>query len=71
MAPMSRTFRVPGISCDHCKQAIEHEVGAVAGVDRVEVIIADKIVIVDGSASNDAVTAAIDEAGYDVEHIDE
>jgi copper chaperone len=60
------TYSVPGISCDHCKRAIEGEVGQVEGVDRVEVDVAAKTVEVAGTAPDDAVRAAIDEAGYEV-----
>jgi copper chaperone CopZ len=59
-------YEVPGISCGHCKAAIEGEVGKVEGVDAVEVSIADKTVTVSGSATDEALRAAIDEAGYEV-----
>jgi copper chaperone CopZ len=61
----ARTYSVPGISCDHCKHAIEAEVGAVAGVSDVVVDVAAKSVRVQGG-DDAAVRAAIDEAGYDV-----
>jgi copper ion binding protein len=60
-----RTYSVPGISCDHCRHAIETEVGTVAGVSSVEVDIDAKLVTV-GGGDDDAIRAAIDEAGYDV-----
>jgi copper chaperone CopZ len=60
-----RTYSVPGISCDHCKHAIESEVGTVAGVERVSVDVATKTVAVVGGHDAD-VRAAIDEAGYEV-----
>jgi len=63
---MTRTYSVPGISCDHCKHAIEGEVGQVPGVDRVQVDVPAKTVAVDGAAADDAIRAAIDEAGYEV-----
>lgn len=63
---MTVIYSVPGISCDHCKSAIEGEVGSVAGVTSVEVDIEAKTVAVDGDASDAAIRAAIDEAGYDV-----
>lgn len=62
---MERTYAVPGISCDHCKHAIEGEVSGVAGVDRVTVDIDGKTVTVTGG-EDDAVRAAIEEAGYEV-----
>ncbi|HEX6595379.1 MAG TPA: heavy-metal-associated domain-containing protein [Acidimicrobiales bacterium] len=58
-------YLVPAIHCGHCKAAIESEVGGVAGVDRVEVDIESKHVTVDGEASEEAVLAAMSEAGYD------
>lgn len=63
-----KTYSVPGISCGHCKSAIESEVSAVDGIGSVEVDIDAKTVTVDlGSASEDSVIAAVDEAGYEVE----
>jgi copper chaperone len=62
----TRTFEVPAISCGHCKQAIEGAVGALDDVERVAVDIEARTVAVEGSAADEAVTAAIDEAGYEV-----
>jgi copper chaperone len=61
-----QTYSVPGISCGHCKDAIEREVGALAEVSRVEVDVEARRVTVEGPASAEAVRAAIDEAGYEV-----
>ena len=61
----ARTYSVPGISCDHCKHAIEAEVGGVAGVSEVVVDVDAKSVVVQGG-EDAAIRAAIDEAGYDV-----
>jgi copper chaperone len=61
------TYRVPGISCGHCKSAIESEVGALDGVESVVVDIDSKQVAVVGSAGDDAVRAAIVEAGYEAD----
>ena len=61
------TFGVPGVHCAHCEAAIKQEVSSVEGVERVEVDLEAKKVIVSGSALDDArLRAAIDEAGYDV-----
>jgi copper chaperone len=62
----TRTYDVPGISCGHCKQAIEAAVGPLDGVDAVTVDIDARTVQVEGDASDDAITAAIDDAGYEV-----
>ena len=66
---MSETvsYRVPGVHCAHCEATIKQQVGAVLGVDFVEVDLAEKLVTIRGEALDDArLRAAIDEAGYDV-----
>ncbi len=59
------TYIVPAIHCGHCKNAIESEVSQVPGVSRVEVDIDSKRVLVEGEPAEDAVLAAIAEAGYE------
>ena len=61
------TYSVPGVSCGHCREAITNEVGAVDGVDSVEVDLDAKTVAVTGDPLDaQAIIAAIDEAGYEV-----
>jgi copper ion binding protein len=60
------TFRVPGMTCDHCVAAVEAELGRVAGVERVSVDLATKAVVVVGEGvERSTVWAAVDEAGYE------
>jgi copper chaperone CopZ len=67
MSQSELTYSVPGMSCEHCKTAITTEVSAVDGVQTVEVDLDTKQVAVRGNDLDDqAVRAAIDEAGYDV-----
>jgi copper chaperone len=60
------TYSVPGMSCSHCRVAIDREVTTVAGVSRVDVDLQAKQVTVTGAFSDAQVRAAIDDAGYDV-----
>lgn len=62
---MQRTYSVPAIHCGHCQRAIESEVGQVPGVERVAVDIEAQRVDVEGDAPEEAILAAIAEAGYD------
>lgn len=62
----TQTYGVPGVTCGHCKSAIESEVGQVPGVERVEVDLDAKTVVIEGTADADALVAAIAEAGYEV-----
>ena len=65
-AVTTRTYSVPAISCEHCVNAISGEVGKVPGVASVTVDLETKQVTVEGDTTDEAVRAAIDEAGYDV-----
>jgi copper chaperone CopZ len=61
------TYKVPDVSCSHCQAAISREVGAVAGVETVDIDLETKTVtITGGPLSEQALVAAIDEAGYEV-----
>ena len=63
------TISVPEIHCNHCKMSIEGAVGALEGVDKVEVHIEPRTVEVDfneASVSIEAIHAAIEEQGYEV-----
>jgi copper chaperone len=61
------TYNVPDVSCAHCKHSIESEVAQVQGVESVAVDLEAKTVtVVAGPLDEQAVVAAIDEAGYEV-----
>ena len=68
-AALATEFLVTGMTCGHCVSSVSEEVGAVAGVDAVEVVLkkggASRVtvtsaVLVDAAA----VRAAVEEAGY-------
>jgi copper chaperone len=66
VSPAAATYRVAGMTCDHCKTAVTDEVAKVSGVASVDVDLATKLVRVHGTdVDAAAVVAAIDEAGYD------
>ncbi|MFZ7103548.1 MAG: copper ion binding protein [Peptococcaceae bacterium] len=62
-------LKVDGMSCGHCKNAVEKAVGALNGVDKVEAKLeAKEVVVVYNPAlvTLDAVKEAITEEGYTV-----
>ncbi|HEC09788.1 MAG TPA: heavy-metal-associated domain-containing protein [Acidimicrobiales bacterium] len=61
-----RIYDVPAMTCGHCKSSIETEVGGLADVATVEVDLEAKKVTVVGEAADEAIRAAIDDAGFDV-----
>ena len=62
----TREYTVSGMTCGHCEQSVRAEVGAVAGVQDVEVSVArGTLTVTLGAPVEDArILAAVDEAGY-------
>ncbi|QAY60758.1 cation transporter [Microbacterium protaetiae] len=58
------TYRVNGMTCAHCVQAVTREVSALDGVDDAVVDLQAGTVAVTGAASETDVAAAVAEAGY-------
>lgn len=60
------TYRVIGMTCDHCVRAVTTELVLLDGVRSVDVDLAQGAVTVtsDGPLETDVVREAIDEAGY-------
>jgi copper chaperone CopZ len=60
-----RIFQVVGMTCGHCVNAVSSEVGAVPGVEQVQVDLSSGQVSVSGAGFTDEqIAAAVDEAGY-------
>lgn len=61
-------YKVPGMTCDHCKHAVSSEVTKVAGVTGIVVDLDTKLVTVTGEGLDDQkLRAAIEEAGYEAD----
>jgi len=66
-AEATREFTVEGMTCGHCVMSVREEVSEVSGVSAVDVDLASGRVSVSGAGfSDDAVRAAVQEAGYAV-----
>lgn len=65
---VTSTYTVTGMTCGHCVQAVTGELSALAGVDGVQVDLASGAVTVTSEAplEDEAVRAAVDEAGYEL-----
>lgn len=64
---MSETIlKIEGMSCMHCKAAVERALQELPGVIKAEVDLEKKEAVVDGPADRDVLVKAVDEAGYKV-----
>jgi copper chaperone len=61
-----KNYVVQGMTCDHCVNAVTTAVRALPGVTKVDVDLTTGQVAVssDAPVNDDAVRAAVDEAGY-------
>ena len=67
MTIAQRTYKLAGMTCEHCTRAVAEEISKVPGVERVEVDLARGEARVSGEGFDDvAVPAAVVEAGYQV-----
>ena len=69
---MTKTIRIDGMHCEHCKKAVERALGAVAGVDAVEVKLDKKLAVCTLSAQvdNAALKKAVEDEDFTVVSID-
>ncbi|MFE9254687.1 heavy-metal-associated domain-containing protein [Streptomyces sp. NPDC006879] len=67
-ATHTTVYRVTGMTCGHCEGAVTAELSELPGVTSVKAVAATGEVTVVSTAalSQDAVRAAVDEAGYEL-----
>jgi copper chaperone CopZ len=66
--PISTTYEVTGMTCDHCVSAVTAELSQLPGVREVSVDLPSNAVTVTSEAplTIDEVRTAVDEAGYEL-----
>ena len=63
----TREYAVQGMTCSHCVLSVREEVSEVPGVSAVDVDLASgRMTVAGDDISDDAVRAAVAEAGYEV-----
>ena len=67
-AMATKTYTVTGMTCSHCVNSVGSEIKQIPGVTDVQVDLASGVVTVtsDQPLDDDAVAAAVDEAGYEI-----
>lgn len=63
---ITNEYAVSGMTCGHCESAIRAEVGQLDGIERIDVNASTGrlVVTAQGPIDDQAVLAAVDEAGY-------
>lgn len=64
-------LKVSGMSCGHCKEAVERAIGVLPGISKVEAAVKEGKVEISYDASKvrlDDIIQAVEDAGYDVEN---
>ena len=62
-------LKIDGMMCMHCVAHVEKALNAVEGVDSVAVSLEEKQATVTGTATQEALKAAVADAGYEVTQI--
>jgi copper ion binding protein len=60
-----RVYSVKGMTCEHCVRSVTEEVSEVSGVESVDVDLDSGRLVVRGDVADEAVRAAVSEAGYE------
>ena len=65
---VTRVYRVPDVSCEHCVHAITAELRKIEGVQDVEVDLTSKTVRVvsEDTVPDERIRSGIEEAGYSI-----
>ena len=69
MAMKNESYKVEGMSCNHCKMAVENAVKALPGMSSAKVDLAAKTLKVEYDSDKTtpaAIKAAVEEAGFTV-----
>ncbi|MFD8232611.1 heavy-metal-associated domain-containing protein [Streptomyces sp. NPDC059696] len=66
--PVTTVFKVSGMSCGHCEGAVSGEISRIPGVSSVTAVATSGEVTVVSAApvDDEAVRAAVDEAGFEL-----
>lgn len=61
---MKETIQIEGMSCEHCKMAVEKELSHVPGMVHVDVDLKSGTAQIEGEYTMNAVREAVEDAGF-------
>ena len=63
---MTKTFKIDGMACNHCRMTVEKAIATLPGVEKVVVDLSSASVTVEGDFDSEAVIKAVTDSGFDV-----
>ncbi|MCH5226380.1 MAG: SO_0444 family Cu/Zn efflux transporter [Muribaculaceae bacterium] len=63
---MTKTYKIEGMNCSHCKASVEKAITGLQGVDTVEVDLSSGLAKVSGDVEDTKITEAVRMAGFDI-----
>lgn len=60
----TRTYRIEGLRCNHCKANAEKAIAALEGVEKVEIDLASGIAVVEGKVAEEDIRKAVESLGF-------
>lgn len=60
----TRSYKIEGMTCDHCRLSVLEEISEIGGVESVEVDLEAGRAEVEGSFTDEQIRDAVAEAGY-------
>lgn len=63
---MTKTYKIIGMNCAHCKASVEKAISGVNGVESVKVNLTDGLATVTGSHNEETIFEAVRLAGFDI-----
>lgn len=65
---MTKTIFIEGMQCNHCKMTVEKALGAIEGIEKVEVNLEDKKAVIEMTKEieDSKMKEVIEEAGFTV-----
>ena len=65
---MTKTIKIEGMQCNHCKMSVEKALNSIEGVIKVDVSLENKTATIESQKEieNDKIKEVIEEAGFEV-----
>ncbi|MCH5235566.1 MAG: SO_0444 family Cu/Zn efflux transporter [Muribaculaceae bacterium] len=63
---MTKTYKIEGMNCSHCRASVEKAIASLQGVDSVEVDLSSGLATVSGEIEDHKITEAVRLAGFDI-----